>query len=218
MISLLLIPVLCLWHFYSQKSFEIERAMDLGLPNKVTDAQLVKDYPLLTKRKYKEFTFNGSLESDKNNLIRFQQSLKQQNAIRDTVNGIKLHFGKQMKYEVFIRILDVLTIENTPTYMPYKNELIIINGAPSDIERERKKREAKYGKPIVMSCGNPAMEARQRAFEEEQQRLIDNENFQKSFFKKQWYLFLAYFGILLLNIFILIKFNKNRIYNQKSYI
>ena len=218
MISLLLLPVLCLWHFYSQKSFEIERAMDLGLPNKVTDAQLVKDYPLLTKRNYKEFIFNGSLDSDKEDLTEFQDSLRHFNTIKDTINGIKLHFGKRMNYEVFIRVLDILTNENTPTYMPYKNELIIINGAPSDIEKERKKREARYGKPSVMSCGNPAIEARQRAFEEEQQRLIDNENFEKSFFKKHWYLFLAYFGILLLNIFILIKFNKNRIYNQKSYI
>ena len=218
MISLLLLPVLCLWHFYSQKSFEIERAMDLGLPNKVTDAQLVKDYPLLTKRNYKEFIFNGSLDSDKEYLTEFQDSLRHFNTIKDTINGIKLHFGKRMNYEVFIRVLDILTNENTPTYMPYKNELIIINGAPSDIEKERKKREARYGKPSVMSCGNPAIEARQRAFEEEQQRLIDNENFEKSFFKKHWYLFLAYFGILLLNIFILIKFNKNRIYNQKSYI
>lgn len=218
MISLVLLLALCLWHFYNQKSFEEKFGLDLGLQDKESMSKLINDYPLLTKRKYKEFTFNGSLESDKNNLIRFQQSLKQQNAIKDTVNGIKLHFGKQMKYEVFIRILDVLTIENTPTYITYNNKLFVVNGAPSDIERERKKKEAKYGKPIVMSCGNPAMEARQRVFEEEQQRLIDNENFQKTFFKKHWHLFLAYFGILLLNIFILIKFNKNRIYNQKSYI
>ncbi len=173
--------------------------MDLGLPDKVSETELMKDYLLLTKRNYREFTFNGSLESGKNDLIRF-------------------HFGKQMNYEVFIRILDILTIEKTPTYMPYNNKLFIVNGAPSDIERERKKREAKYGKQTRMPCGNPALEARQRAFEEEQQRLLNNENFQKSFFKSHRFLYLALFGIILMNVFMLIKFNKNRIYNQKTYI
>ncbi|MGO4772291.1 hypothetical protein ACEN2I_11555 [Flavobacterium sp. W22_SRS_FK3] len=36
-----------------------------------------------------------------------------------------------------------------------------------------------------------------------------------SVYKKCWIIFLGYFGIVLLNIFGLVKFNKNQNYNQK---
>lgn len=216
MISLVLIPILFLYYFDAHKTFEKEYSMDIGLPDHGSMGQIIKDYPLLNQRNYKEFTFNGSLLSDKNTLDDFQHLLKQQNKIKDTVNGIKLYFGKQMNYEVFIRILDILTIEKTPTYMPYGNELLIVNGSVSDIEREKRRLKQKFGKP--MNCATQANMREQRRYWDEQQELINNENFQKAFFNRHWYLFLAYFGIVLLNFFTLIKFNKNRNYNQKSYI
>lgn len=218
MISLLLLPVLCLWYFYNQKSFVEEKGMDLGLPDKVSYAQLKKDFPILNQRNYEEFALNGSLETDKNNLAKFQKTLRHFNAVKDTVNGLKLQFGKKMNYEVFIRVLDILTIENTPTYVIWNNELLVVNGAPSDIEKERKRREAKYGKQTQMKCGTQDVINRQIALQLENQKAMEKEELQKTFFDNHWYLLLAYFTIVALNIFMLIKFNRNRIYNQKSYI
>jgi len=218
MISLVLLPILFLCYLNSHKSFEEQGSMNLGLPDKGSMEQMKKEYPLIEQRNYKVFTFNGSLDMEKKTLAKFQKSLKKFNHIKDTINGIKLRFGKQMKYEVFIRILDIISIEMTPTYIPYEQELIIVNSAPSDIERQRKRDKEKYGKRTQMNCGTQAYMNKQRRFNEEQMRLIANENFQKSFLNKHWYLFLAYIGIVVLNFYVLIKFNKNRNYNQKSYI
>lgn len=218
MISLLLIPVLFIWYFYTHKSFEKQGSMDLGLPDKGSMEQMKKDYPFIEQKNYIVFTFNGTLEAENETLTKFQKSLKQFNHIKDTINGIKLRFGKQMKYEVFIRILDIVNIEMTPTYIPYEQELIIVNASRSDIERQRKINLEKYVPRTQMNCGTQEAIYQQRLFDEEQKKLIDDEKFHKAFFNQQWYLFLAYFGIVFLNFYILIKFNKNRKYNQKSHI
>ena len=218
MISLVLLPLLMLYFFSSNKSFVKETAMVLGLPNKEEIPQMLQNVPCITQRNFKEFKLNGTLETEKDNLQKFQSDLKKLNKIHDTVNGIKLHFGKQMKYEVFIRVLDILTIENTPTYIPIKNDLLIVNGAPSDIKKANEIWEKEHGKHTKLFCGTQDAMNRQKEFDELNQKLIANEEFQKSFFNNHWYLFLAYFGIVLLNLFVLIKFNRNRIYNQKSYI
>lgn len=194
--------------------------MDLGMPDKEGPFSITTDNPILN-RSYKDFVFNGSLEEDKNILTAFQKSLRHQNTVKDTVNGIKIHFGRQMKYEVFIRILDILVEEDTPTYIPYKNQMLVVIGSKSDGEWQRKKLEKELGvrfseKP--MSCGNPAYQAEQRALERENRERMEMENFRESYFKDHRYLFLAYFGLALLNIYMLIKFNRNRIYIQKSYI
>ncbi|MGC4041736.1 MAG: hypothetical protein QM710_13355 [Flavobacterium sp.] len=224
MISLLLIPSFCLWHFYTQKAFNVERAMDLGLPDKAMVEEYEAYFPKIFKRHYDEFTFNGSLETDKKELSRFQNLLKQRNAIKDTVGGIRLRFGAKMQYDVFIRILDVLTLEDTPTYGIFYNDMLVMNAAPSDLKYYKQKQEAEAKEKGVSyttnepPCGNPAIEAEQRKIARENEQRTEKENFRKSFFNRHWYLFLIYFGIVLLNISMLIKFNKNRIYNQKSYI
>ncbi|MFC5980151.1 hypothetical protein [Flavobacterium salmonis] len=50
-----------------------------------------------------------------------------------------------------------------------------------------------------------------QAKEAERKRLL-------SLYKKNWMIFLAYLGIVFINIFALVKFNKNKYYHQKRYI
>lgn len=199
--------------------------MDLGLPDKAMNAKFKEDFPMVFKRKFDEFSLNGTLKTDKDELIRFQNLLRERNRIKDTVGGIKLYFGKQMNYEVFIRALDILAIEGTPTYGMFdENEMLVINAKPSELklDRERRERDAKARGEVIHynepPCGNPEYEARQRALERENRQRMEMKNFRESYFNNHRYLFLAYFGIVLLNIYMLIKFNKNRIYTQKSYI
>jgi len=219
MISLVVLPILLMCYFYdAQKSFVQYGSMDLGLPERGSMKQMKKDFPLLTNRNYQMFTFNGSLESEIKELLKFQKTLKEFNHSKDTISGIKLHFGKQMKYEVFIRILEILNIEKTPTYIPYEQELFIVNPAPSDIEKQRKRDEEKYGPRTQMNCGTQDYSNQQMKLRAERAQWIANENLQKSFFNQHWYLFLAYFGIVYLNIYTLIIFNRYRKYNQISYI
>lgn len=61
-----------------------------------------------------------------------------------------------------------------------------------------------------MNCGTSALMEEEHLRMEEYRKEVKKKEFQKSFFKQQWIVFLGYFGIVLLNVFALIKFNKNQ--------
>ena len=157
--------------------------------------------------------FNNTLEKEKNNLINFQKSLKIQNKFKDTINGIKLQFGKKMTYEVYIRILDILQSEKTPTYIEYQNYLWILNG-----NQRKEKVNQREKEHIIVNCGTSFYTHLETLKIEAEEKEKQKNELLISFYKKVWYLFVALIGIIILNIFVLLKFNRNRKYNQKSYL
>ncbi|NMH24520.1 hypothetical protein [Flavobacterium solisilvae] len=202
-----------MFYFSSKKAFKVEGGFDLELPSKKTIISIKENYPFIEQRNKIIFSFNSSLKSEDENIKKFQKALNQFNHKKDTVNSINVYFGKQMQYEVFIKILEIAEIEKTPTYMVYKNELLITNISSSEIEKTNSE-----NKSTTMNCGTQDYIRKQKLYNDEQNRLLENEKFQKSFFKKHWYLFLALSVLALINLYFLIKFNRNRKYNQKSYI
>jgi ribosomal protein S10 len=211
MFSLVVLPIMFLCYFYSHKSFYIESSIPLGLPDKQTIEKLSNETGFPIPRKYKEFTFNGSLKFEKTKLENFQSALKVQNKLKDTINGIKLHIGSKMKYEVYIEILEILEVEKTPTYIPYKNDFWILNANP-------KKEKAADKEHFQMRCGTQhflylsELEAEQIIKEKKREKELNK------FYKENILPYFLYFSIVILNIFSLLKFNRNRIYNQKSYL
>ena len=117
-----------------------------------------------------------------------------------------------MSYEVYIRILDVLTIEKTPTYMDYHNEIWVFNGNP---KRNRMENDTLH---TTMDCGTPyyTFLENQRLMNEQKER--ERSEFMVSYLKDKWFVFLLLLGVAILNIFTLIKFNTNTKYIQKSYL
>jgi hypothetical protein len=211
MISLVILPVLLLVYISQNKFLEEEYAIDLGLPDATFMDKHKKEYGFIFQRNYKIFNFNGTLKSNESTLRKFQLALKHQNKNRDTINGLKLLLGKKMTYEVYIRILDILTLEETPTYMDYENVIWIINGNP-------KKRMAVDSTNYTMNCSTQyyTYQENQRLRKEEMVR--EQKVFMTSYIKGKWFLFVFFFGLVILNVFTLIKFNTNKKYDQKSYL
>ena len=195
MISLVLIPLLCLWFFYKNDSITVYASFDFGfIPDSVF---LKKEIPNL--RKYKEFSFNNSELLEHKKLRELKVSLRKLKKDNDTINGIKIHFGKNANYAIFFETLEILTIEGMPIYYPYRNDIwVLVNPKP---------KPSKYKKNILlMNCGyyeankDYWLKMEQEAEREKQYFL----------FKKYWVLFLGYFGIVVLNIYALIKFYKRK--------
>ena len=107
MISLIFIPLLCFYHFYKVDAFKEEGCISFFYP---TDSVSIKKFVSL-ERNYQDFTFNKSLDLETNNLNNLQRDLRQLNIENDTIKGVKIHLGSKMKYEVYIKILDILSIE-----------------------------------------------------------------------------------------------------------
>jgi hypothetical protein len=196
MISLIFIPLLCLGYFFNKEAFTIYGGMDIYF----ADEKSFVEYKIPVLREYKEFYFNESKSVEKNKLFDLQFFLRKLIKNTDTINGAKVHFGSKTDYDVFVSVIDILNIENVPTWAPYKDDIYILVGS--------KPTKTKIKNSWV--CGT--IEATRKNTLRLQEIEMENKNrqFQISFFKSQWILFLGYFGIVLLNIFTLVKFNKNR--------
>ena len=206
MISLILIPLFCFYHFYKVDAFKVYGGIELGMPYEND----FEKYKVPTLRKYKLFNFKASESDGNKQLNEMKLYLKKLVVNKDTVNGIKIHLGKKTYYETFIRIIDIITEENAPTWIINDNDIYILGS--SNTYKEVKDNHKHY----TMNCGTGDIMEKQRLWLEENEKKEENRNFQFSFFKQKWILLsLGYFILILLNIYALVKLNKNQNYNQK---
>ncbi|MEN2402950.1 hypothetical protein GKZ90_0024400 [Flavobacterium sp. MC2016-06] len=202
MISLVLIPLFCFCHFYKVDAFKVYGGMDLAMPP--SDQNYFEEYKFKTLRKYKEFDFDVS-ELGNKRLIEMQFYLRRLKMNRDTINGVKIHLGSKTRYETFISSIDIISLEDAPTWIIDDNDIYVL--ASSNTYKKTKNEVAGH----AMNCNTGEMMRQQAYWEQKNKKEEEERIFQISFFKQKWMLLsLGYFGIVLLNIFTLVKFNKNR--------
>ena len=200
MISLIFIPLLCLVYFYRTDSFTVYGSLNLVF----SDDESFFEYKVTSLRRYKKFNLNGSKLKEQKNLNELQFFLRNLVKEKDTINGAKVNFGSKTHYDVFVSVLDILNVEKVPTWGPYKDDIYIfgsLNKPKIDKNKITKTR---------MNCGTSELMIQENLRKQENLRVEEKFQFQILFFKRQRILFLGYFGIVLINIFALVKFNKNK--------
>lgn len=195
LISLVFIPVLCLVSWYNADAFKEERCINISFPGE----SLTKPGLLSFKRNYQVFSFNSSEVALRKDLGNLQVALRKLNRENDTINGVQIHLGNKMKYEVYIRLLDIFAIEEMPNFEQYNNDFFVVMVPKPKYDKNLRK-------IIPITCGY--WEANKEFFLKEEKE----KQFQYvlTLYKKYWFLFLGYLGIVFLNIFALVKFNKSR--------
>ena len=205
MISLVLVPLFCLYHFYKVDAFRVYHCIDLGIPV----GNEFEDYKFATLRKYKVFSFDGS-NSENVKLKEMRLYLRKLRTEKDTINGIRMHFGSRSHYQTFITALDILFEENAPTWITNKNDIYIL-GSSNTFKKVKDTIEYR-----VMNCGTGELMRQQAYLEQKNKKEEEAHVFQVSFFAEKWQLiFCGYFPLVLINLFALVKFNKTQKYNQK---
>lgn len=200
MISLVLIPLFCFYHFYKVDAFEVPRAMNLSIPV----GNDFEEYKIASLRKYKVFNFDGS-DLEKKKLNEMKLYLRKLRIEKDTVNGIKMHFDSKSYYQTFITTLDILVEEDAPTWAINDNDIYVLGTSNT---YKKVKDTIEYQR---MNCNTSALMAEQRHWELENKNEEEEKVFQISFFQNKWkILSLGYIGLVLLNIFVLVNFNKNK--------
>lgn len=212
MISLVLVPVLCMWFINSNRHrIDIEHSIDFRIFNSISDIKpnpaynWYSDSGYVPKRNYKTFLFNGIDDDTKIKLA--ITDLKRLVKTNDTVKGIKFTFGKHSKYEHFITTQDILFSSRVDNFTFYKNDIYVFEMPKIKSGKEKIVRLA--------GCGGNCFVDNSVWLEEER---IRKQKFFIQNIKSFWQIPLALLGMIILNIFALIKFNRNRFYNQKSYI
>ena|SRR6218665_1828477 len=202
MISLVFIPLICMVYFYKTDAFVNKGCIGVWFPS---DSLATQKF-LSLERKYKVYDFNSSEIEESTNLNNLQSELRKLNRENDTIKGIQIHLGNKMNYQVYVRILDILLIEGMPNYLQYNNDFFVLM-----IPKPKPDKSLKKFKVFVCGSGSLNVGANDWLKEEQEAR----RKYVLSLVRKYWILFLGYFGLVLINIFALVKFNKNRNYNQK---
>ena len=78
-------------------------------------------------RAYQVLALNGNGKHDDEKLDFAQVAIREMLAMNDTVNGLKIHFTDNAKYESLVRALDICNRERGLTYVPYESDLWILN-------------------------------------------------------------------------------------------
>jgi hypothetical protein len=210
MISLLLIPVLCLWFIKYNRYLNKDYSVSISLTESymIPDTSKVNEFiPIYPKRKIENYIFNGDFKSDNLQLKKVRERIKKLYKDNDSINAVKILFGKRMKYKTYVNILDGLFIDKVPSFVINSNFIYVVNFPP-----KHKKHNLKISN--LMKCGYGSANEDYWA---EQARKKALKLFIKNI-KQFWQIPVALLGIIILNIYTLIKFNKNSKYNQKSYI
>ncbi|WP_264525157.1 hypothetical protein [Flavobacterium sp. N502536] len=193
MISLILIPLFCFYHFYKVDAFKVYGVLDIYL---VPDKEEFEKYKIKDLRKYKDFIFNG----DKTQELKLQELryfVRDLVKKYDTVNGAKIHFGSKTDYNTFVNVIDILKVEKVPTWAPYRDDIYVLASA-----KPKPKRNSTHMYGCYYGEAN-----KEYFLDKEKER---QSQYVLALFKRYWFLFLGYFGIVFLNIFTLVKFNKTR--------
>lgn len=206
MISLIFIPLFCFYHFYTTDAFKVYGSINLNMPNKGD----FEKYKVESLRKFKVYKFSGNEIDDKKKLNEMRFYLKTLRKDKDTVNGIKLHDISKINYNTFIRTIDILALEDAPTWGIFENDIYILGSSNS---YKKVKDTTKYN---TMNCGTLEVIRQNAYWEQKAKKEEEGRNFKISFFKEKWkLLFLGYAGLVILNVVTLVKLNKNQNYNQK---
>jgi hypothetical protein len=211
MISLIFIPLFCLGYFCFTDAFKINAGIDFS----VVDDQNFLENKVYSRRQYKIFNFNETEFENEIKLKKMRLYLRSLVEKKDTVYGVLVHFGLQTKYKAFIGVLDILATEKAPIYVLYKDDFYVW-GSKDKPSKIKKNADEQMKTCIVVeedlseekthpfsSIYDMDDELRRKKKEEEREHLLN-------LYKKNWIIFPAYFGLVLLNILVLVKFNKTR--------
>lgn len=120
-----MLPVLCILYLKSIDAFTHYNVIPLHVWNgKEFKEETTK---FLNSKKFTVVNLTGNLDSDITKLKIAQKSVKQIISTKDSVKGIKFHFEKEAQYWSYVRVLDILQIENAKTFLPYKNDIYFAN-------------------------------------------------------------------------------------------
>ena len=123
LISLILLPILCIYYFYQNHAFDKLNAMQVVCPT-LGDMDSIFWRPNIN---YINITLTGNDQDDKEKLGQAQLQIRKLVVSEDTTTGIHIHFGDESKYWTLVRILDLCSIENAEHYGLYENDFWIIN-------------------------------------------------------------------------------------------
>jgi hypothetical protein len=131
LISLILLPILCIGYFQNSKIFEEYYAFDVARYNDewFKDNGFLKT-DLLLIRKFRIIELNGDDAKTKTQFDKVRYELKEIIAKSDTINGLIIRFSDNTKYSSFVKALEICRTEDLRSYL-YYDDLYVFQTLPT---------------------------------------------------------------------------------------
>ena len=151
LISIIMLPVLCLINIKNNDAFKNRSSMGFQNWDGLENTEFFKNNIAYLKTKnFTTVSLTGNNNLDSIKLKEAQKSIETLVKSKDSVGGIKFHFGQKSKYWSFIRVLDILQIEQCTAYFVYKDDIWATNPKPQKPEKFDKNAE-----PLrIITCGS----------------------------------------------------------------
>ena len=128
LISLLLLPVFCLVFLRQHKAFDKLKAMDVVYYSPDWNKALPKAYQLKfpPDRSYINVNLTGNTGSDKSLLEFARIQIRAMLKTRSKYTGVRIHFGRKVKYWAYVSALDICYSENAQHWAPYQDDIFVV--------------------------------------------------------------------------------------------
>lgn len=125
LISLVLLPILCLCYLNNRKAFRKERVMEINWWSdnvyKYTNYKI--PYFIHPERKFIDINLTANDKENKIKLDFAQLEIRQMVSTKDTINAVHFYFADNAKYWTLIRAFDICNIEKAKMYVPKGNDV-----------------------------------------------------------------------------------------------
>lgn len=171
LISLILLPTLCIFYLYKHKAFEKPRAIEINWWAEEWGKFSMEEYSfkIYPKRNFIDINITSNNLENKIKLDFARLEIRNLISTQDTTKGVHFHFDEQSKYWTFIRAIDICKIEKANVFVAKENDLWIFNFVP------RPKPKAEEITAIMCGTGrmNYSIEKSQEAVAKEKQEKIN---------------------------------------------
>ena len=125
LISLIFLPILCIWYLYQNKAFEKFVALEITwwAPNLQLYNPHIYPRENHPNKYYMEINLTGNDLEDKEKLEDAQLKIRNLVRTQDTSTVIHFHFNDTANYWTLIKAIDICFIENATHFFPYGNDI-----------------------------------------------------------------------------------------------
>ncbi|WP_413666786.1 hypothetical protein ACEN9X_19890 [Mucilaginibacter sp. Mucisp86] len=127
LISLVLFPMLCLMFLYQHKAFVHRGALNIAIVDPDMDRLIAKKYhvKIPPERSYTNVNLTGNAMGDQSLLEFARFEIKSMIRIKSKTLGIRFHFGNKMKYQTFVSVIDMCSVEEAIAWIPLNDDIYV---------------------------------------------------------------------------------------------
>lgn len=155
--SIILLPVLGIWYmnthgYFTKLSAHAFYNMDFLEMKKVNKEYLENSGKIseFEKRIYKQVTLNNDINAE-NTFKYINQFVNEVIQTKDTINALKVHFGKNSTYKEFIHLLDIFAKRDAELYILDHNTIYF---AGRDWDPKAEKLKIDFDDLVIFTCGS----------------------------------------------------------------